>query len=91
MSKYQVRVEEGALKNLAKVDRKRRKKLWEVIEKLADDPFPPRSKPLQADPSRRVIRFSAYRIIYEVIADTLIIHILDVDNRKDVYKKYDRR
>jgi mRNA-degrading endonuclease RelE of RelBE toxin-antitoxin system len=91
LSKYQVRVEEGALKNLAKVDRKRRKKLWEVIEKLADDPFPPRSKSLQADPSRRVIRFSAYRIIYEVIADTLIIHVWDVDNRKDVYKKYDRR
>ena len=28
---------------------------------------------------------------YEVVADQLIIHVLDAGNRRDVYKKYDRK
>ena len=28
---------------------------------------------------------------YEVVADQLIIHVLDAGNRKAVYKKYDRK
>ena len=62
-----------------------------VIQALARDPYPPTSKPLRGDGTRRRIRFSSYRIIYEVVADQLIIHVFDVGNRKDVYKKYDRK
>jgi len=40
--------------------------------------------------NRRRIRFSSYRIIYEVVADQLVIHVFDAGNRRDVYKKYDR-
>ena len=57
---------------------------------FAKDPYPPTSKALRGYATRRRIRFSSYRIIYEVVADQLIIHVLDAGNRKDVYKKYDR-
>ena len=87
---YEIKIHEEALKSLSKIDRVRRAKLLDVIKQLAKDPYPPTSKALRGDTSRRRIRFSSYRIIYEVVADQLIIHVLDVGNRRDVYKKYDR-
>ena len=88
---YEIKIHEEALKSLSKIDRARRGKLLDVIKQLSKDPYPPTSKPLRGYATRRRIRFSSYRIIYEVVADQLIIHVLDADNRKDVYKKYDRK
>jgi mRNA interferase RelE/StbE len=88
---YEIKIHEEALKSLSKIDRVRRGKLLDVIKQLAEDPYPPTSKALRGYATRRRIRFSSYRIIYEVVADQLIIHVLDAGNRKDVYKKYDRK
>jgi len=87
---YEIKIHEEALKSLSKIDRVRRAKLLDVIKQLAKDPYPPTSKALRGDTSRRRIRFSSHRIIYEVVADQLIVHVLDVGNRRDVYEKYDR-
>ena len=88
---YDIKIHEEALKSLSRIDRVRRGKLLDVIKALAKDPYPPTSKALRGYATRRRIRFSSYRIIYEVVADQLIIHVFDAGNRKDVYKKYDRK
>ena len=87
---FEIKIHEEALRSLSKVDRVRRGKLLDVIKALAKDPYAPTSKALRGYATRRRIRFSSYRIIYEVVADQLIIHVFDAGNRRDVYKKYDR-
>ncbi len=80
---------EAALRFLeAKVPRKIRRQIKMRIEKLAADPVPPGAKRLHGVmdgeyPIYRV-RQGDYRILYSV--RPVIIVILDIGNRKDVYR-----
>jgi mRNA interferase RelE/StbE len=80
---------EGALEFLEKaVPVKIRGQIKRRIEALAADPTPPGSKQLHSVmdgeyPVRRV-RQGDYRILYSVRG--VIIVILDIDHRKDVYR-----
>jgi mRNA-degrading endonuclease RelE of RelBE toxin-antitoxin system len=79
------------VKALCTESKHRRERMLDVIKQLAKDPYPPSSKALRGYATRRRIRFSSYRIIYEVVAGQLIIHVFDAGNRKGVYEKYDRK
>ncbi len=77
-----------ALEYLATVPKKFRKQIVAKIYKLAADPFPPTTKLIQGmkDGEERVyrIRSGDYRILYVVRG--VIVVILDIGNRKDVYR-----
>jgi len=73
-------------KALEKVSKRDVKSIKEKIENLADDPRPPGSTKLSGKELYR-IRYGNYRIIYKIADDRLVVLILDVDHRKDVYKK----
>lgn len=70
-------------KNIPKLDAAR---ILKRIEGLADNPRPPDSKKLSGDDAMR-IRIGVYRVIYEISKDTLIVLILRVGHRKDIYRK----
>lgn len=89
MSKYcGFAYDSRALDYLRKVPAKLRKQIIAKIQKLAADPYPPTAKLLQEtkDDEERVyrIRSGDYRILYVVRG--IIVCILDIDHRKDVYK-----
>lgn len=73
-------------KALEKIPKRDAKSLKEKIESLADDPRPHGSIKLSGKELHR-IRYGNYRIIYKIFDDKLVIVILNVDGRKDVYKK----
>jgi mRNA interferase RelE/StbE len=56
-------------------------------EKLQDDPFPPGAEKLTGHDAYRV-RVGDYRIIYAVQAAKLVILILDVGHRREVYRNW---
>jgi len=56
------------------------------IQKLGDDPQPAQSKKLKGEDLYR-IRIGVYRVIYEIIDDRLIITVVKVGHRKDIYRK----
>jgi mRNA interferase RelE/StbE len=53
---------------------------------LARNPRPPGTKKLRAQDDRYRIRVGDYRVIYEVDDAQLLILIVDVGHRKDVYR-----
>jgi len=53
---------------------------------LGDDPWPPGSRKLTGHEDVFRIRVGVYRIIYSVSGRTLVIVILKVGHRKDVYR-----
>ncbi|NCD35335.1 MAG: type II toxin-antitoxin system RelE/ParE family toxin [Spartobacteria bacterium] len=61
-------------------------KIIEAIHHLASNPFPPLSKKLAGREAWR-IRVGDYRAIYEIHANELIVLVLDVAHRKDIYRK----
>jgi mRNA interferase RelE/StbE len=57
-----------------------------AIIALARNPRPPGAKKLRAQDDRYRIRVGDYRVIYEVDDAQLLILIVDVGHRKDVYR-----
>jgi mRNA interferase RelE/StbE len=56
-----------------------------TIEKLSENPRPAGHKKLRGQYGYRV-RVGNYRIIYDIIDNKLIIEILAIGNRKDIYR-----
>jgi mRNA-degrading endonuclease RelE of RelBE toxin-antitoxin system len=77
-----------SLDYLKTVPKKIRKQVVTKIQKLAVDPYPPTAKVIQgmSDGEERVyrVRSGDYRILYVVRG--VIVVILDIDHRKDVYR-----
>jgi mRNA interferase RelE/StbE len=85
MNKYQIILRPAALRQLKKINKKERLKLFAAIELLAQDPRPPASRQLKGRDGWRV-RVGNYRIIYTIDDGVLIITIIAVGHRRDVYR-----
>lgn len=57
-----------------------------AIQSLAIDPYPPFCRKLAGEDSAYRIRQGVYRIIYEVQNRQLLIMVLKMGHRKDVYR-----
>jgi mRNA interferase RelE/StbE len=57
-----------------------------AIALLAEDPRPPASRPLRGRPAWRV-RAGDYRIIYTIEDDVLLIVVVTLGHRRDVYER----
>ncbi|MDR1023051.1 MAG: type II toxin-antitoxin system RelE/ParE family toxin [Prevotellaceae bacterium] len=55
------------------------------MEKLSENPRPAGCKKLRGQYGYRV-RAGNYRIIYDIIDSNLIIKVLAIGNRKDIYR-----
>ena len=82
---YKISIRRKAQKQLAKIPANDYKKIKQAILDLAQDPRPSGSIKLKGRPGWR-IRKGDYRVIYEIQDDLLIIIVLDVGNRKDIYR-----
>ena len=86
MARYNIRLKKSAVKELeilaTKADRVR---ILKRIEALADNPGPPGSEKLSGYERYR-IRQSRYRILYSIEDKELIVYVIRVGDRKDVYR-----
>lgn len=85
MSRYRVEVRPAAVRALRKLDPDVRPRIEGAIALLADDPRPPASRPLRGRPGYRV-RVGDYRILYTVQDDVLLIVVVTLGHRRDVYR-----
>lgn len=85
MNIYQVEISRDAIKFLKKLDKKTLYLIQGVIELLSQNPRPPKSKKLTNKNYWRV-RVGDYRIVYEIKDKNLIIVVIRIANRSDVYK-----
>lgn len=82
---YTVNILRSAQKQLAKINREDRDRIISTIRNLADNPRPAGCIKLSGRPAWR-IRIGAYRVIYEIHDDQLLIIIVAIGHRKEVYK-----
>jgi mRNA interferase RelE/StbE len=86
VSAYRIELRPAAVKALRRIDRRDQTRLHGVIALLAEDPRPPGARPLQGRPGFRV-RVADYRIIYTVDDGVLLIVVVTVGHRRDVYDR----
>jgi mRNA interferase RelE/StbE len=53
---------------------------------LEDNPRPPGCKKLVGEENAWRIRVGNYRVLYEIKDRVLIVHVVEIGHRKDVYK-----
>lgn len=76
-----------SLTKLAKADRRLLKKIDQAILDLAEDPNPINCKQLVGeDPPLYRLRVGDYRILYHIEADVLMVLVIHIGHRKDVYR-----
>jgi mRNA interferase RelE/StbE len=82
---YRVTLKKKAIKSLTKINEPYYSNVKEAIYALANNPRPSGCKKLKGRDAYR-IRIANYRAIYEINDEILLVDIVDVGHRKEVYK-----
>ena len=82
--RYRIEVTRAAAKQLRKLEPSMAPRIRGAIELLAVDPRPPASRALRGRPGYRV-RVGGYRIIYRIEDDVLLIVVLRLGHRRDIF------
>ena len=86
MTPYRIELRPAAVRALRKLDPSVRPRIQGAIALLAQDPRPPGARALQGRPGLRV-RVGDYRIIYTVKDDVLLIVVVQLGHRRDIYER----
>lgn len=86
MASYSLRIKKSAIKELERISTKAdRRRVVRRIESLADDPRPAGAQKLSGYERYR-IRQGRYRILCSINDRQLVVHVIRIGHRKDVYR-----
>ena len=83
---YSVQFTPRAQRDFSALDRAIQQRLRRRIDRLAEDPFPVGVKKLHAEEPFYRIRVSDYRVIYQVQANELLVIVVKIGHRREVYR-----
>jgi mRNA interferase RelE/StbE len=83
---YRVTFVPSAARQLRKLDPQARRRIQAAIELLRTDPRPPAATQLVGGGGEWRVRTGDYRIVYEVHDGELLVLVLALGRRRDVYR-----
>ncbi len=86
MASYEIEVSRSAEKQLRKLPRSEQERIVQAILPLAQNPIPRGARKLSGYDDVFRIRVGHYRILYSVSGGTLVIIVLKIGHRRDVYR-----
>lgn len=86
MANYKILIKSSAAKELARLPKKDIQRITSKIKSLSADPRPLGCEKLSAQERYR-IRQGNYRIVYSIEDDKLIVYVIKIAHRSEVYKK----
>ena len=84
---YTVELLPSARRELAALPKNVQRRLANRIDGLREDPRPPGAKLLQGEDRLYRLRVGEYRVIYSIEGRRLVILVVRVGHRRDVYRK----
>ena len=84
--RYRVDFSRPAAKELEALPREVQARIILRVTELGDDPRPHGVSKLQGEDDLYRIRVGKYRVIYTIVDDRLIVTVVRVGDRKDVYR-----
>lgn len=85
MVQYKLVIKKSVSKDLDRIPKKDVQRIVKAIKGLAENPRPPQSKKLSGEEKYR-LRCGVYRVLYEIQDKQLIVCVVRVRHRKDVYR-----
>jgi len=86
MASYRLVFRRSIAKDLRRIAKPEIHRILSRIDALQHDPRPPGSEKLSGQERYRV-RQGVYRILYEIADDILIVTVVKIGHRKQVYEK----
>ena len=86
MARYEVEISRSAEGQLRRLPRTDQVRVVRVMQALAEDPMPRGARKLSGFDDVFRVRAGRYRILYSVSRRTLVIVVLKVGHRRDVYR-----
>ncbi|MBA2687452.1 MAG: type II toxin-antitoxin system RelE/ParE family toxin [Gemmatimonadaceae bacterium] len=84
--KYEVTFANSAARALKKIDPEFQRRIFRRIDALALDPRPHDVKQLSAPERLFRVRVNDYRIIYQIKDEILIVLVVSIGHRREVYR-----
>jgi mRNA interferase RelE/StbE len=84
MGKYKLIFKKSVLKDLRSIPEKDVVRIIKCLDKLINDPRPPGSEKLSGQERYRLRQ--GYRIVYEINDDVLMVVVVKVGHRREVYR-----
>jgi len=84
---YSIEFRPSVLKSLKRFPRRDLVKIKKKIEELGENPPPPNKTKMKGNNPFHKIRYGDYRIIYEIHNNKLVILVVKIGHRKDVYRR----
>lgn len=85
MASYELAFRKSVAKDLRALPKGDVRRIMQRIRSLAEDPRPPGSEKLSGQERYRV-RQGVYRIVYEIEDQRLVVLVVRVGHRRDVYR-----
>ncbi|MBZ5728643.1 MAG: type II toxin-antitoxin system RelE/ParE family toxin [Acidobacteriia bacterium] len=92
--RYQIDYTHAALRALRKLDPFIRRKVFEDIERLEENPRPPGVEKLQSKEKLYRVHVGPgrnYRVVYQILDKVLLILVVAVGDRKEIYRHLTQR
>jgi mRNA interferase RelE/StbE len=83
---YRIEITRDAVRALAKLDKPVRRRIQHAIDHLQDDPRPPGAVALRGLRGAYRIRVGDYRVIYSVDDGELMVLVVDLGHRREIYR-----
>ncbi len=87
MASYSIEFSSEAERFLEKTDVKTSLRIAKAIGKLSVDPRPQGCKKLVGVPNEYRIRIGDYRVVYQIRKTVLMVFIIRIGHRKDIYRQ----
>jgi mRNA interferase RelE/StbE len=84
--RYHVTYAKAAARALRRLDRPVQRRLADAIDQLGDEPRPHGAKALQGGGGLLRTRVGDYRVVYAVEDDQLVVVVVTLGHRSDVYR-----
>ncbi len=83
---YRITLAPSAARQLRKFDPQVRRRLQAALELLAEQPRPPAATQPVGGAGEWRVRTGDYRIVYEVEDEVLVVLVLRLGHRRDIYR-----
>ncbi|MDN5749646.1 MAG: type II toxin-antitoxin system RelE/ParE family toxin [Pseudonocardia sp.] len=87
MAAYRIEVAQAAVRQLRKLDPQARRRIQAAVELLAQDPRPAGASKLVGGDGEWRVRTGDYRIVYEIHDQVLLVLVLAIGHRRDIYRR----
>ncbi len=85
--KYKIKILPTARRELLSLSEEIQKRIYRKIAVLAADPYPKGVKAIKGGDGIFRLRVGDYRVLYQVKRNRLLVLVLRIGHRKDIYRR----